>query len=208
MKILIADDHPVVRQGLRLMLEAQADISRVAEAGSAAEALERLRGESWDALVLDLNLPDRSGFEVLHDVRARWPQLPVLILSIHPEHIMGARLLKAGAAGYLNKDSAPAELLNAVRSVAAGHRYVSPALAQILAEQLRTNGAGAPHERLSEREFQVFRLLASGKPVGEVAELLHLSANTVSTYRARILEKMELANNAELMRYAVENGLV
>jgi DNA-binding NarL/FixJ family response regulator len=159
-------------------------------------------------LVLDLDLPDRSGFEVLQEAKARWPKLPVLILSIHPENIMAVRLLKSGASGYLNKDSAPAELMQAIRRIAGGGRYVSPALAQLLAEQIGADAAQAPHERLSAREFQVFRLIAAGKPVGEVAEHLHLSANTVSTYRARILEKMGLANNAELMRYAAEHGLL
>jgi DNA-binding NarL/FixJ family response regulator len=208
MKILIVDDHPVVRQGLRLLLETQPGVAGVAEAGTAAEALERLREESWDVLVLDIDLPDRSGLDVLHDARARWPELPVLILSIHPESVMALRLLKAGAAGYLNKDSAPAELVKAVRSVAGGGRYISAVLAQLLAEQIGADAAREPHERLSEREYQVFHRLASGQTVGEVAEGLHLSVNTVSTYRARILEKMTLSNNAELMRYAAERRLV
>ncbi len=208
MKILIADDHPVVRHGLRLLLEAQPDVTRVGEAGSAADTLEALRGEDWSVLVLDLDLPDRSGFEVLQDAKSRWPKLPVLILSIHPENIMAVRLLKSGASGYLNKESAPAELVQAIRRIAGGGRYVSPTLAQLLAEQIGADAAQEPHERLSAREFQVFRLIASGKPVGEIADHLHLSANTVSTYRARILEKMGLANNAELMRYAAERGLL
>lgn len=208
MKILIVDDHPVVRHGLRLLLEAQPDVTQVGEAGSAAAALAALRGEAWSVLVLDIDLPDRSGFEVLQDVRARWPKLPVLILSIHPENVMAVRLLKSGASGYLNKESAPAELVQAIRRIAGGHRYVSPTLAQLLAEQIGADAGRAPHERLSAREFQVFRLIAAGKPVSDVADALHLSVNTVSTYRARILEKMGLANNAELMRYAAEHELL
>lgn len=208
MNILIVDDHPIVRHGLRLLLEARGAARQVGEAASAAEAMERLREGGWDVMVLDIDLPDRSGLEVLHDAHARWPKLPVLILSIHPENMMAVRLLKAGAAGYLNKDSAPAELEQAVRRVAGGGRYISAALAQLLAEQIGGDAAREPHERLSEREFQVFRLLASGKPVGEVAEHLHLSVNTVSTYRTRILEKLGAANNAELMRYAAERRLV
>lgn len=208
MNILIVDDHPIVRHGLRLLLESRGAATRVGEAASAAEAFDRLREGGWDVMVLDIDLPDRSGLEVLHDARARWPKLPVLILSIHPENMLAVRLLKAGAAGYLNKDSAPAELEQAVRRVASGGRYISAALAQLLAEQIGSDAAREPHERLSEREFQVFRLLASGKPVGEVAEHLHLSVNTVSTYRTRVLEKLGAANNAELMRYAAERRLV
>lgn len=208
MNILIVDDHPIVRHGLRLLLESRGAATRVGEAASAAEAFDRLREGGWDVMVLDIDLPDRSGLEVLHDARARWPKLPVLILSIHPENMLAVRLLKAGAAGYLNKDSAPAELEQAVRRVASGGRYISAALAQLLAEQIGSDAAREPHERLSEREFQVFRLLASGKPVGEVAEHLHLSVNTVSTYRTRVLEKLGAANNAELMRYAAERKLV
>ncbi len=208
MKILIVDDHPVVRHGLRLLLEAQPDVTQVGEAGSAAAAMEALRGGEWSVLVLDIDLPDRSGFEVLRDVSARWPKLPVLILSIHPENIMAVRMLKSGASGYLNKESAPAELMQAIKRIAGGHRYVSPTLAQLLAEQIGADAGKAPHERLSAREFQVFRLIAAGKPVGEAAGILNLSANTVSTYRARILEKMGLANNAEMMRYAAEHELL
>lgn len=208
MNILIVDDHPIVRHGLRLLLETRGAAKRVGEAADAAEAMERLREGGWEVMVLDIDLPDRSGLEVLRDAKARWPTLPVLILSIHPENMLAVRLLKSGAAGYLNKDSAPAELVEAVRRVAAGGRYISAAMAQLLAEQIGTDPAREPHERLSEREYQVFRLLAAGKTVGEIAEQLHLSVNTVSTYRARVLEKLGAANNAELMRYAAERRLV
>ena len=208
MNILIVDDHPIVRHGLRLLLETRGAAKRVGEAADAAEAMERLREGGWEVMVLDIDLPDRSGLEVLRDAKARWPTLPVLILSIHPENMLAVRLLKSGAAGYLNKDSAPAELVEAVRRVAAGGRYISAAMAQLLAEQIGTDPAREPHERLSEREYQVFRLLAAGKKVGEIAEQLHLSVNTVSTYRARVLEKLGAANNAELMRYAAERRLV
>lgn len=208
MNILIVDDHPIVRHGLRLLLEVRGAATRVGEAASATEAMVRLREGGWDVMVLDLDLPDRSGLEVLHDAHAHWPKLPVLILSIHPENMMAVRLLKAGAAGYLNKDSAPAELVQAVRRIASGGRYISAALSQLLVEQIADDAAREPHERLSEREFQVFRLIAAGKPVGEIAGQLHLSVNTVSTYRARVLEKLGAANNAELMRYAAERRLV
>lgn len=207
-RILVADDHPVVRQGIRLMLQSAAEAYEIGEAGSAREVLEQLRRQAWDALVLDLNLPDRNGFDVLIDVKARYPALPVLILSVHPEGAVAPRLLKAGAAGYLNKESAPAALHAALLKVLAGGRYVSPALAEILAERL-TDEAGRPrHEALSEREFQVLRLIAEGKPVGEIAEALHLSVNTVSTYRSRLLEKMGMASNAELTRYALLHRIV
>ena len=208
MNILIVDDHPLVRHGLRLLLETRGAATRVGEAGDADEAMARLREGGWDVMVLDIDLPGRSGLEVLHEAKARWPKLPVLILSIHPENMLAVRLLKSGAAGYLNKDSAPAELVEAVRRVAAGGRYISAAMAQLLAEQIGTDPAREPHERLSEREYQVFRLLAAGKTVGEIAEQLHLSVNTVSTYRARVLEKLGAANNAGLMRYAAERRLV
>ena len=208
MNILIVDDHPIVRHGLRLLLETRGAAKRVGEAADAAEAMERLREGGWEVMVLDIDLPGRSGLEVLHEAKARWPKLPVLILSIHPENMLAVRLLKSGAAGYLNKDSAPAELEQAVRRVAAGGRYISAAMAQLLAEQIGTDPAREPHERLSEREYQVFRLLAAGTTVGAIAEQLHLSVNTVSTYRARVLEKLGAANNAELMRYAAERRLV
>lgn len=208
MNILIVDDHPIVRHGLRLLLETRGAATRVGEAGDADEAMARLREGGWDVMVLDIDLPGRSGLEVLHEAKARWPKLPVLILSIHPENMLAVRLLKSGAAGYLNKDSAPAELEQAVRRVAAGGRYISAALAQLLAEQIGADAAREPHERLSGREFQVFRLLAAGSTVGEIAERLHLSVNTVSTYRSRVLEKLGAANNAELMRYAAERRLV
>ena len=208
MNILIVDDHPIVRHGLRLLLETRGAAKRVGEAADAAEAMERLREGGWEVMVLDIDLPDRSGLEVLRDAKARWPTLPVLILSIHPENMLAVRLLKSRAAGYLNKDSAPAELVEAVRRVAAGGRYISAAMAQLLAEQIGTDPAREPHERLSEREYQVFRLLAAGTTVGAIAEQLHLSVNTVSTYRARVLEKLGAANNAELMRYAAERRLV
>lgn len=207
-RILVADDHPVVRQGIKLMLRSEAEPHEIGEAGSAAEVFELLRRQPWDALVLDLNLPDRNGLDVLIDVKARHPALPVLILSVHPESVMAPRLLKAGAAGYLNKESAPADLHTALRKMLGGGRYVSPALAEILAERLVDEAGRLPHETLSEREFQVLRLLADGKTVGEISAVLYLSVNTVSTYRARLLEKMGMTSNAELTRYAIKHRLV
>ncbi len=207
-RVLIVDDHPVVRYGLRQLLQNEGVVKAVGEAGSAAQAYSQLRRGRWDAVLLDLNLPDRNGFDILVDIKARHPGLPVLIVSVQPEDVMAPRLLRAGAAGYLNKESAPTEILRAVRKVLAGGRYVSPALAEQLAEGLGTEAAKLPHETLSSREYQVMRLLADGKAVGEIAAALHLSVNTVSTYRARLLEKMGMASNAELTRYAFKHRLV
>lgn len=207
-RVLIVDDHPVVRYGLRQLLQNEGVVKAVGEAGSAAQAYSQLRRGRWDAVLLDLNLPDRNGFDILVDIKARHPGLPVLIVSVQPEDVMAPRLLRAGAAGYLNKESAPTEILRAVRKVLAGGRYVSPALAEQLAEGLGTEVAKLPHETLSSREYQVMRLLADGKAVGEIAAALHLSVNTVSTYRARLLEKMGMASNAELTRYAFKHRLV
>lgn len=207
-RVLIADDHAVVRRGLRELLAETPDIEVTAEAATAADALESVRKQPFDAVVLDLSLPGRGGLDLLSEIKAERADLPVLILTMHPEDQYAVRALKAGAAGYLTKESAPEVLVEAVRRAAAGGRYVSPALAEKLALHLDRAREREPHEALSDREFQVFRRLAGGRTVGQIAEELSLSVKTVSTYRTRILEKMGLQTNAELMQYAFRNKLV
>jgi two-component system, NarL family, invasion response regulator UvrY len=207
-RAIVADDHAVVRRGLRELLTESSDVSVIGEAGTARETLEQVRAGKWDVLILDINLPDGSGLDVLRQVKQEFPQLPVLILTIYAEEQFAVRALRAGAAGYLTKESAPEELLDAIRKVVHGGRYISPALAERLAVLADPQAERQPHETLSDREFQVFRTLASGKTVSQVADALHLSVKTISTYRARVLEKMGLQTNAELTMYAVRNGIV
>lgn len=208
-RCLVADDHPIVRQGLAALIGAQSDMAPPGEAATAAETLERIRGERWDLIILDLNLPDGSGLEVLRRIRRERPGLPVLVLSAHPEEQFAVRTLRAGAAGYLNKQQAADELVVAIRRVLAGRRYVSTALAERLAAALDPDALdGDPHDTLSDREFQVLRLLGAGNAVSDIAAQLHLSVKTVSTYRARLLEKLGLRSTAELVAYAIRNGLV
>ncbi len=208
MKILIADDHPVVRQGLRQMLAAEADLTVVGEAKNGNEVVELSRRIAWDVAVLDYNMPGRSGLELVKDLRHRFPGRAVLILSMYPEDRYAVRALKAGAAGYVTKDSAAEELVNAIRKVANGGKYVSPALAERLASALESGGGKLLHETLSDREYQVMWMIASGKTVRQIADSLCLSPNTVSTHRTRILKKMQMKNNAELMHYAMQHKLV
>ena len=205
-RVLIVDDHAVVRRGLRELLAETGAVS-VGEAATAVEAMERI-GEPWDLLILDLNLPGRGGLDLLVDVKRECPALPVLVLTVYSEDQYAIRALRLGASGYLTKESAPEQLLEAVTKLVGGGRYVSPSLAEKLVVSLHPGHDGAPHEALSNREYQVFRLLASGKTVGQVAEELNLSAKTISTYRGRILEKMEMRSNADLTHYAVRNELV
>jgi two-component system, NarL family, invasion response regulator UvrY len=207
MRVLIADDHAVVRRGLKQILLDEYGALEVGEAGDAHETLRLAREEPWDIVVLDISMPDRSGLEVLKELKQTRPRLPVLILTTHPEEQYAVRVLKAGAAGYMTKESAPEHLVEAVRKVTAGGRYITPTLADLLVTQI-TGAEKPPHENLSDREFQVLRLIASGKTVGQIAEELSLSSNTVSTYRARVLEKMGMRTNAELTHYAISNGLV
>jgi DNA-binding NarL/FixJ family response regulator len=208
MRILIADDHPVVRQGLRQMLAAEADLNVVGEAKNGNEMIDLAKRLEWDVAVLDYNMPGKAGLELVKDLRQRFPGRPVLVLSMYPEDRYAMRVLKAGAAGYLTKESAPEELVNALRKVARGGRYVSPALGERLASELAGDGDKPLYETLSDREYQIMWLLASGKTVGDIAKQLFLSPNTVSTYRVRILRKMNVKNNAELMHYAIRNQLV
>jgi DNA-binding NarL/FixJ family response regulator len=208
MRILIADDHAVVRQGLKQILAVAFKRASFGEAGNSQQTLERVAKESWDVVILDLTMPGLSGLEVLKEIKRAHPRLPVLILSVHPEDQFAVRLLKAGAAGYMTKESAPEELVGAVGKAVGGGRYVSPGLAEKMASLLVQDVDAAPHESLSDREFLILRLIASGKSVSIIARELSLSVKTVSTYRGRLLEKMGLTNNAELVHYAFQNHLV
>jgi two-component system, NarL family, invasion response regulator UvrY len=208
MKILITEDHAVVREGLKLILADHFKNAVFGEARNATEALARVWKEKWDVVVLDITMPGRSGLEVLKEIRRSRPRLPVLILSMHPEDQFAVRLFKAGAAGYLTKESAGEELVGAIKKVVGGGRYISPSLAERMASYLTIDVQKAPHERLSDREFLILRMIASGKQVSQIASELSLSVSTVSTYRARILEKMDMKNNAELTHYALQKELV
>jgi two-component system, NarL family, invasion response regulator UvrY len=207
-RILIADDHAILRRGLKEILTGEFEGAMFYEAGNAQQVLVQVQSHACNLVILDITMPGRSGLDLLRDLQQLRPELPVLILSMHPENQYAKRMLKAGAAGYMNKETAPKELVKAVRKVLAGGRYVSAELAEKLAADLSADAARLPHERLSNREFEVLRMIASGKTVSQIAEELHLSVTTVSTHRARILEKMGLTNNAELMRYAIHNGLI
>jgi two-component system, NarL family, invasion response regulator UvrY len=207
-RILIADDHAILRRGLKEILARELDSAVWGEAENGQQVLDQVQGQEWDLLILDITMPGRSGLDVLRNLNTLRPTLPVLVLSMHPEDQYGKRVLKAGASGYMNKESAPEELITAVRKLLGGGRYVTPALAETLASDL-SHGAGRPaHESLSNREFEVLRNIASGKTVTQIAQALQLSVPTVSTYRARILEKMHLSTTAELMHYALRNHLV
>lgn len=207
MKILLTDDHAVVRQGLKLILADHFKRAVFGEARNAQEAFARVSKEKWDVAVLDVTMPGPSGLEVLKEMKRLRPRMPVLILSMHPEDQFAVRMLKTGAAGYLTKESAGEELVGAIEKVVAGRRYISSSLAERMAWYLDKDVQKAPHERLSDREFLVLRMIASGKTVGQIAKELSLSVKTISTYRARLLEKMDMKNNAELTRYAVQKNL-
>jgi DNA-binding NarL/FixJ family response regulator len=208
MRILIADDHAVFRRGLRETISEAFPRVTFGEAKTAQETLESVRRHDWEILILDISMPGKSGLDILNDLKRLRPKLPILLLSMHPEEQFARRALKSGAAGYLTKESVPEELKEAVRKVVTGGRYVSATLAEKLAVDLR-EGADIPiHELLSEREFQVLRMIASGKTVKEIADEISLSVKTVSTYRARILEKTGMKTNAELIRYALQTQLV
>jgi DNA-binding NarL/FixJ family response regulator len=207
MKILLADDHAVVRHGLKQILTDAFKRATYGEARNAQEALDLVWKQEWDVVVLDITMPGRSGLEVLREIKQCKPRLPVLVLSMHPENQFAVRVLKCGASGYMTKESAPDELVGAVKKVLAGGRYVSNSLAETLAASLSASQK-APQEKLSDREFQVLRLIASGKMVTNIARELSLSVKTISTYRSRILEKMGMKNNAELMHYAIQHRLV
>lgn len=207
-KIIIADDHPIVRGGLKQMIAGESDMELIGEARNAAELLELFGNCSCDVLVLDISMPGRSGLDVLKELKSKQPHLAVLVLTIYAEDQYAIRAFRAGAAGYVTKDHAPAELIKAIRHVAAGGKYVTPALAERMAGLLGRDEATLPHESLSDREYEVLLKIASGRTVSQIADELFLSPNTVSTYRARLLEKLSLRTTAELIHYAVINRLI
>jgi DNA-binding NarL/FixJ family response regulator len=208
MRVLIADDHAIFRLGLKDLLTEEFPKVTFAEAQNADETLEHIRRQNWEIAILDISMPGRSGLDILEEIKRVRPKLPVLLLSMHPEEQFARRALKSGAAGYLTKESVPEELKKAVRKALAGGRYVSTALAEKLAWDLDSRAETPVHDLLSDREFQVLRMVASGKTVKDIADELALSVKTVSTYRTRILEKTRMKNNAELIRYAVQSHLV
>jgi DNA-binding NarL/FixJ family response regulator len=207
-RILIADDHPIVRAGFKQDLSDTPDLVVADEAGNGQEVLQYLKKKKYDVVLLDISMPGKSGLEILKELKTDYPQLPVLILSIYPEEQYAIRALRAGASGYLTKASAPNELISAIRKISAGGRYISASLAEKLATYLNADMTKSPHETLSDREHQVMPLIASGKTVSQIAESLNLSVKTISTYRAHVLEKMKMKNNAEITLYAVQNKLV
>jgi len=207
-RVMVADDHAVVRKGLVQILSDTEDIRVVGEAASAAEIVGLLSRDPCDVLLLDVSMPGKNGLEALKVIRDEFPQVKTLILSMYPEDQFGIRALKAGAAGYLTKASAPERLIEAVQKIASGKRYITSELAEQLAVSMGPENDVPPHQLLSDREFQVLRLIASGKTLSDIAAALALSPKTVSVYRARLLEKMRLANNAELTHYAIKHGLV
>jgi two-component system invasion response regulator UvrY len=207
-RIVIVDDHAIVRAGLRQFLAEQSDLEVVGEAANGREALDLVRKGGIDVIVMDLSMPDQNGVDALAAIKARAPELPVLILSGYPEAHYATNLLRQGASGYLNKECDPQEIVTAVRTVSRGRKYITPTVAELLADQLHSGADKPLHEQLSEREFQVFLRLAQGETIGVIADSLSLSVKTVSTYRTRIMEKMSLESNSDLTYYALKNGLI
>lgn len=207
-RVMLADDHAVVRRGLRQIMADAGDIEVVGEAKDYADLSALMRTAECDVLLLDVSMPGKNGIEILKIIRERQPKLPILMLSMFPEDQYAMRALKAGAAGYITKDSAPDILVDAIRMVARGKKYITPELASTLAERINDNSDQMPHQTLSDREYETLRLIASGKKLSDIAETLALSPKTVSVYRSRLLEKMQLKNNAELTHYALKHGLV
>ena len=206
-RVLIVDDHPIVRQGLRLVLDKSGEVEIVEEASDGDEAIEKARAAKPDLMLLDISMPGKSGLEVLKVLQAEMPQVRILILSTFPEKQYAVRCFANGAWGYLTKKSAPEELLDAIRKIMNGGKYVSASLGSLLADEIGSDVQRLPHERLSDREFQVLCLLGQGKTVSQIAENLSLSLSTINTYRAHILEKMKMETTAELVRYALDNNL-
>ena len=207
-RVGIVDDHAIVRSGLKQFISEQVDLRVTGEAADGAGALQLARQGDLDVLLMDLAMPDQSGVDALAAIKARFPELPVLILSGYPETHYATTLLRQGASGYLNKECDPEEIAKAIRTVALGRRYITPAVAELLARQLDRKDDAAPHEQLSEREFQVFLKLAKGETAGDIAKTLSLSVKTVSTYRTRLMEKMNLSSNSDLTYYALKNKLI
>jgi DNA-binding NarL/FixJ family response regulator len=206
-RVIIVDDHEIVRKGLIQIMTDVTDIEISGEAGDANEALSQIRAGCCDVAVIDLTMPGKSGLDLLQELRREYPRLPVLVLSMHSEDEYAVRVIKAGASGFLTKRSAPRELIGAVRKVYQGGRYISTPVAEALASSIQTGGDGAPHEKLSDREFQVMRMIAAGRSLREIADELSLSEKTIGTYRTRILEKMGMKKNVELVRYVLLNNL-
>ena len=206
-KVMIADDHTIVREGLKQIVSDTCDIIVADEARNGQEILDKYNKQHFDVIVLDISMPGMNGIEVLKTIHSQKPKLPVLILSIYPEEQYAIRVLRSGASGYLTKESAPDELINAIRKIATGGKYITHSLAEKLALAIDENIERPLYETLSDREFQVLKLIASGKTVNEIAKLLCLSEKTISTYRLRTLEKMRMKNNSELMHYAIQHGL-
>lgn len=207
-KVIIADDHAIVRRGLQMILDAAPDIDVIGEAENGKQVLELLQATTPDVLLLDVAMPELGGHEVLQQLAKSHPALAVLVLSMYPEEQYALRLIKAGAAGYMTKDSAPTLLVDAVRQVAGGKKYISPRVAELMADSLQKGGDEEPHRRLSDREYQVLCRIASGRTPTQIADEMNLSVRTVSTYRARILAKMHMSTSAELTHYAIKHGLV
>jgi two-component system invasion response regulator UvrY len=207
-RVALVDDHIFIREGIKQFLSQHVDIRVAAEASNGKEALELARGGDIDVILMDISMPDQSGVDALAAIKARFPDLPVLILSGYPELHYATNLLRQGASGYLNKECDPDELVQAIRTVFRGRKYITPAVAELLAEGLGGGGDKPPHETLSEREFQVFLRLAKGETVGAMADAMALSVKTVSTYRTRVLDKLSLASNSDLTYYALKNGLI
>lgn len=208
LRILIADDHTIVRKGLRQILLDEFSTAEITEVADAEALIQKVMSAEWDVVVSDLSMPGRSGLDALQQIKLSHPNLPVLILSIHPEEQYALRALKSGASGYLSKDTAPDELVKAVQKVLLGKKYISQAIAEKLANTFSSNSPLNSHENLSDREFDVMKLLANGKSVSEISEMLSLSVTTVSTYRARVMVKMDLKSNSDLTKYAIEHKLI
>lgn len=208
LRILIADDHPVVRQGVKQILAEELELQQFGEARNAKEVLENVSRKKWDILILDINLPDMNGLEILRQLKKVHPDLPVLVLTVFDEDQIAIRVLKAGASGFVTKETMPNELIAAVKKIHSGGRYVSPSLAEKLVFNIYSEDEKPVHHRLSNREYQVICLIAAGKSVKQIAEELYLSIQTIRTYRTRILEKMEMSTDAELIHYSLQHGLI
>lgn len=208
LRVLIADDHPVVRQGVKQILTEELELQQFGEARNAKEVLENVSRKKWDILILDINLPDMNGLEILRQLKKVHPDLPVLVLTVFDEDQIAIRVLKAGASGFVTKETMPNELIAAVKKIHSGGRYVSPSLAEKLVFNIYSEDEKPVHHRLSNREYQVICLIAAGKSVKQIAEELYLSIQTIRTYRTRILEKMEMSTDADLIHYAIQHGLI
>jgi len=206
-RILVADDHSIVRKGIIQILREDMPMAEIEEVNNADELIHNALGKNWDLVICDITMPGRSGLDSLHQIKQSKPDLPFLVVSMHPEEQYAIRVLKAGASGYLNKETASAELMKAVNKILSGKKYITEKVAEAMATNLNRDEKQLPHQTLSDREFEVMRLIATGKSVSQIAEILSLSTTTVSTYRARVLTKMQISNNAALTLYAIENNL-